>query len=225
MHRFPLNKSTVGNTGYRGRYALNAMKNLNCPPSSCVGKIDARVVKKLSKRFKLDPSYLDCLSVCHGGEPQLNTIQLATDRLTLAFFLTMLDGKSRLPGGFQPHFAYPTVDARVINSVGCIMDSDSNTSRCLFGKLVPFAATQKDMCLDGGYVDLFCFDYRQTLDPPPIVLWVAHCAMDAYFDWDDLPFEDKFDDTGCCANVPWDRFLKPIAGSFSEFVLMLEQGQ
>jgi hypothetical protein len=91
----------------------------------------------------------------------------------------------------------------------------------LFSGLLPFAATQKDMCLDRAYVDLVCLDYRQNRNKPAVALWIADRANNAYWEWDHLPFHEKFDDAENFKNVPWDDFVKPIAPDFATFVEML----
>jgi hypothetical protein len=200
------------------------MFDLKCDPSTCACPIDDRVVAELSQRYPLDPVYLACLKNCHGGQPQIGTVQVAGRTYRVAFFLTLVDHKTELPGPFRPHFDQHDIDERVANSVTALMDCECNTSRCLFDNLVPFASTQTDMCLDRGYVDLFCFDYRNNLSTPAVVLWDSNNAMDAYFDWDKLPFEEKFDENENCnfLTVPWDTFLVHVAYSFADFVKMLK---
>ena len=197
------------------------MIDLKCDPATCIGPIDKRVVQQLSQRYPLDPDYLQCLSNCHGGRPQIGTLPMANRTYRVAFFLTLVDENTRLPGPFRPHFDQQDMDERVVNSVIELMDCESNTSRSLFDNLVPFASTLADMCLDRGYVDLFCFDYREPRAKPAVVLWDANRAMDAYFEWDELPAEEKFDDDDNFLSVPWDTFLVPIADSFAAFVAML----
>jgi hypothetical protein len=198
------------------------MINLKCDPKTCAGPVDDRVVAKISQKYPLDPIYFDCLKKCHGGHPQIGTLQLAEGTYQVAFFLTLLDSKSDLPGQFRPHFELQETDERIMHSVVTIMNSDSSTSRSLFGKLLPFASTQEGMCLDRGYVDLFCFDYHHGQSQPTVVLWDSHKAMRAYFEWESLPIEDQFDENDDYQRVPWDTFLVPVADSFAEFVKKLK---
>lgn len=201
------------------------MIDLKCDPKTCAGPIDDRVMAALSKRYPLDPDYLALLKNCHGGVPQVGTVQLADRTYRLACFLTLVDQKTQFPGPFRPHFDQQNTDERVANSVTALMNGESNTSRCLFDTLVPFASTQKDMCLDRGYVGLFCFDYRKRRPKPPVVLWDANKAMNAYFEWDSLPCEEQFDDNDNFLSVPWDSFLVPIADSFAGFTAMLRPNE
>lgn len=198
------------------------MLDLKCDPKTCAGSIDDRVVTELSQRYPLDPDYLACLRNCHGGQPQIGTVRIREGIYQLAFFLTLVDRETKLSGSFRPHFDRQDTDERVINSVPTILDSESITARCLFENIVPFASTQNEMCLDRGYVDLFCFDYRQKRSKPTVVLWDANNAGEAYFEWNSLPIEEQFDQNDNFLSVPWDTFLVPIADSFADFVKMLE---
>lgn len=198
------------------------MFDFKCDPTTCAGPIDNRVVAELSKKYPLDSDYLACLKDCHGGRPQVGTVQVADRTYRLACFLTLVDHKTPLSGAFRPHFDLQDTDERVANSVTAIMEEESITSRSLFENLVPFASTQNDMCLDRGYVDLFCFDYREKRPKPPVVLWDASRATEAFFEWDSLPFEEQFDEKDHFLSVPWDMFVIPIANSFAEFTAMLK---
>ena len=198
------------------------MRDLACPPTSLAGPIDKRVAKSLSRRYPLDEDFLACMQVCHGGQPAIGTIVVEDREYRVAEFLTLLDHDSKLTGDFRAHFEHTKTDERIVKSISSVMDYDGNTSRCLFSGLVPFAATQTDMCLDRGYVDLCCFDYRDGTNPPPIVIWDAHKAMDAYFEWNDLPFEQQFGDADQFLNVNWDSFLIPVASTFRDFVDTLQ---
>lgn len=199
------------------------MRDLECDVDTLAGPVDQRVVKALSKRYPLDAGFLKCMAMCHGGQPAVGSVTVGGRRFRVAEFLTLVDGNSKLAGDFRPHFEQVQTDERVVKSISSVMDCDGNTSRCLFSGLVPFAATQLGMCLDRGYVDLFCLDYRKPAGLPSVVVWDAGKALDAYFDWDSLPFERQFDEEDRCANVNWDSFLIPVAPSFSDFVDMLER--
>jgi hypothetical protein len=199
------------------------MRDLACSPNTLAGPIDNRVVNALSKRYPLDTDFLAYMAICHGGQPTIGTVKVNGCPYRVAEFLTLLDGKSKLTGDFRPHFDQIQTDERVVKSISSLMNCECNTSRSLFSGLLPFAATQTDMCLDRGYVDLFCFDYRVRLTSPAVVIWDANKAMDVYFEWDSLPFEQQFGDDDQFLNVNWNSFLIPVASSFQEFVGMLER--
>jgi hypothetical protein len=197
------------------------MRDLACNPANLAGPVDNRVVNSLSKRYPIDADFLACMASCHGGQSAIGTVAVNGRLYRVAEFLTLLDDKSNLTGDFRPHFDHTNTEERVVRSIPFVIDCDGNTSRCLFSGLVPFAATQKDMSLDRGYVDLFCFDYRIRPTSPAVVIWDANRAMDAYFERDSLPFEQQFGDDDQFLNVNWDSFLIPVASSFQEFVEML----
>lgn len=199
-----------------------AMRDLACNPDTFAGPVDNRVVRALSKNYPLDSDFLACMSVCHGGQPKIGTVTVNGRRYRVAEFLTLLDEESELTGDFLPHFDQADTDERIVRAIPTLMGCDDDTSRCLFYGLVPFAATRTGMCLDRGYVDLFCFDYRTSSPSPAVVIWDANRAMDAYYDWDSLPIDQQFDKDGNFLNVNWDSFLIPVASSFREFVAMLE---
>lgn len=194
------------------------MQDLRCRPSKRVGPPDPRVVAQISERYPLDPDYLACMQTCHGCTPGIKTIQIGAHWCDVAMFLTLVDEKSTLPGRFRPHFEDEQVDERVVNSVTYLMWGEHSTSRALFTGLVPFAAVQANMCLDRAYVDLFCFDYRETGKRPTVVLWVSHDALGASMEWEHLRGEASEAWT-----PPWERFLVPIAESFSAFTDLLRR--
>lgn len=198
------------------------MRDLACKEDTFAGPIDERVVEYLSERYPLGAEFLTCMASCHGGQPAIGSLKLADGTYRIAEFLTLLDEDSKLTGEFRPHFEHTRIDDRVVRSIPFLMDYDSNTSQSLFSGLVPFAATQTGMCLDRGYVDLFCLDYRHSTETPSVVLWKANEALDARFDWDKLPFEKQFGDANQFLNVNWDSFLAPIASTFGEFLELLE---
>jgi hypothetical protein len=116
----------------------------------------------------------------------------------------------------------PTCDERVVDSVSYLVDGEHQTKSALFGKLVPFASTNTDMRLSRAYVDLFCFDTRGvpqglSANALPVVLWRAHEALEAFFEWEALPIDAQFDATGEPTNVPWSRFIVEVAPSFQTF--------
>ncbi|WP_166820425.1 SMI1/KNR4 family protein [Thalassoroseus pseudoceratinae] len=198
------------------------MHNLACDPSTLAGPIDDRVVAELSKRYPLDPDFLACMATCHGGQPAIGTVKVNGQTYRVAEFLTLLDEQSKLEGDFRPHFERTGTDERVVKSIDSVMNTDGNTYVALFSDIVPFAATETGMCLDRGYVDLFCFDYRDQPTIPKVVLWESHNAMTAYFEWESLPFDQQFGDDDEFLNVNWDSFLVSIADSFRDFVNKLQ---
>jgi hypothetical protein len=161
------------------------------------------------------------MELCHGGRPHIGAFKVASKRYQIGLFLTLLDNKSELPHPARPHFEDSRWDERVINSIWYLVAGEHATSRALFVGLLPFAALQADMCLDRAEVDLLCFDRRNNSDRPPVVLWDAHRANHAHMDWEDLPFEEQFDQTGNITGVPWDDFIIPIAPDYTAFVEML----
>lgn len=127
----------------------------------------------------------------------------------------MIDKDSVLPPPPRPHFDDSRMDERVVNSVHYLTGYEHATSRALFTNLLPFAALLADMCLDRAYVDLLCCDYRNHPKKPPVVRWIAHQALTAYMKWDELPFEEQFDEAENMKSVPWDDFIEPVAANFS----------
>lgn len=165
------------------------MFDFKCSTSSCAGPIDNKVIEKLSENYLLDKRYLACLEKCHGGEPQVGSIKIDNRVYRIEKFLTLLDFDSELSGPFKPHFDNLEIDERVVSSIVNLIESEHNTSNSLFSNIMPFAASKKDMVLERGAVDLFCFDYRINKNIPSIALWVARKSMDAYFTWADLPLK------------------------------------
>lgn len=176
----------------------------------------------LSERYPLDPDYLRCMETCHGGVPAVEPVEVGSKKYRVERFLTLLDEKSPLPSAFRPHFDDASMDERVAIGVPFLKDYEHSTSRALFGDLLPFAATRDKMCLDRAYVNLFCFDYRDRREKPAVILWLADNANNARIDWDDLPFNKKFDSDDRFMSVPWKKFVLPIANSFAEFVALLQ---
>jgi len=158
------------------------------------------------------------MALCHGGRPQIGTFNAGTKRGQIGLFLTLLDDKSQLPPPTRPHFDDSQWDERVVNSIWYLTECEHATSRALFSGLLPFAAIQADMCLDRAYVDLVCFDRRTSCEQPPIVLWEADRANDAYIKWENLPEEKAFDDAGNIQGVPWDDFIVPVAQCYTAFI-------
>lgn len=194
------------------------MKSLRCDPKTLAGPIDERVVRSLKG---LDPAFVAHMAEHHGGRPKIGTFQAGGELRRFEQFLTLLDDESELQPPARPHFNH-SEDERVVESISFLIGGDDATSRALFGGLLPFAALQADMCLDRAYVDLLCFDLRNDAERPPIVLWIADRANDAYMDWEDLPSEEAFDEDDNITGVPWDDFLIPVAPNYTAFVEGLE---
>ncbi|MGE3805016.1 MAG: hypothetical protein AB7K24_10120 [Gemmataceae bacterium] len=197
------------------------MRDLKCDPKTLAGPIDKRVVENLQRRYPLDPVYLECMEACHGGVPRVGTFTVGKKKGQIGLFLTLVDGKSKLKPPKRPHFEDERDDERVVNSVSYLVNGEHSTARALFDKLLPFAALLTGMCLDRGYVDLLCFDYRVPKPRPPVVLWLADKATSAYITWDLLPFAQSYDDNENPINVAWDEFLIPLAPDFSKFIASL----
>jgi len=201
------------------------MHKIRCDPSSCLGPVDNRVVDIISKfYFPLDPDFLECMALCHGGVSIVDSITVNDSRYKFARFLTLFDYKSDLPGPLRPHPGHSIhdhVDERVEEGIMHLIDGEHNTSRSLFSYLIPFATTRIDAYFDRGDADLYCFDYRNNVYPPRIVLWKAEKAMTEFFRVDRLPSKDVFNEDGQYENIRWESFLIPIASNFSEFSELL----
>ncbi len=187
--------------------------------------MDGRVVAKLRRRYPLDSEFLEFMALHHGGIPKICEFEVASSRLQIGQFLTLLDKESILTPPRRPHFDRCDMDERVVNGIYYLMEYDHSTSRALFRDLVPFAALDTEMRLDDAYVDLLCLDYRNRRIAPAVILWVAGNANSTYMDWDDLPSKDRFDESGNNINslsVPWNDFVIPVADDFSAFVKMIQ---
>lgn len=191
------------------------MKSLQCDPNTLAGPIDERVVRNLKG---LDPAFVAHMAEHHGGRPKSATFQAGPERRRFDLFLSLLDRESKPPPPYRPHFNHSELDERLVDSIWFLTSVDHSTSRALFGGLTPFAALEAGMCLDRAYVDLLCFDIRNPGEQPPIVLWNADRANEAYMDWDDLPSEEAFDEDDNITGVPWDDFLIPVAPNYTAFV-------
>ncbi len=195
------------------------MRDLDCDSSIFAGPVDKRVIAEISQRFPLPADFVQHMTAMHGGQPNINSVNLRGETFYVAEFLTFLDSKSELAGELRPHFEYTDTDERVVKSVTSVMQYDRNF---FLDEFVPFAATQTEMCLDRGDVSFFCLDYRASRDIPSVVLWDAHAATDEYFNWDSLPFDQRFGPDDEYINVDRDSFVYPVADSYSEFVNMLK---
>ncbi len=198
------------------------MKPIIFIPNSEVGPVDERVVRNLAEKYRLDPDFLNLMRAYHGGELENAVIQLASTKMSVCYFLSLYDRNSKLEGAPRPHFEQKSMDTRLVNSIDYVRNYEHQSSLALFDALLPFASTQKDMCLDRCYVDLFCFDYRENQESPGIVLWQAEQAAEAYMDWDQLELEQQFDHQGNVLSVPWSEFLLPVADSFADFCDRIE---
>jgi|JI10StandDraft_1071094.scaffolds.fasta_scaffold23194_1 hypothetical protein len=196
-------------------------RDLQCNPDTLAGPIDVRVVAKIQRRYPLDPAFLDQMATCHGGVPQIATFDVDFTQWQIGQFLSLLDDESKLTPPKRPHFEQSAMDERVVNGISYLMDYEHSTSRALFTGLVPFAALDRDMCLDRANVNLMCFDYRNRPKTPTVKMWLAHNANDAYMDWDELPIDQQFDADDNFLSVPWDTFLTPVADCFDDFIQML----
>ncbi len=191
------------------------------------GPVDPAALADLEKRHPLDSSYRQLLDRLHGGIPLRQFIK--GHRCRIGRFLTILNSRSKLEGAFQPHFDQSNTDCRVVRSIAAQIDTECATSRGLFygQRLLPFAALYvgehhpDEMCLDRAYVDLLCFDYGTGSLRPPIVVWHAEDAAEAYEDWlgDDCPREEEDPETPA---VDYDNFTKRIADDFDEFLKMVQ---
>jgi hypothetical protein len=197
------------------------IRDLKCDASTLAGPLDPRIVEKLQERFPLDPTFLAYMEKCHGGAPYIGAFDVNSTHYEVGLFLTLLDKDSPLPPPFRPHFDDTRMDERVVNSICYLKDYEHSTSRALFSGLLPFAALQAGMCLDRAYVDLLCFDYRVKRSKSPVVLWLADRANAACMEWEQLPFEEQFDDEENVRSVPWGAFVVPVASDFASFAEML----
>lgn len=184
--------------------------------------IDERVVANLRqrRRFTLNDDFLEQMAACHGGRPQIKTFMAGGDEWRIGQFLTLLDSDSPLMLPFRPHFDHCQRDERVIESIFHLVEGDNSTSRALFEGLMPFASTATGMCLDRAYVNLLCLNHRQSLVEPPVVMWLAEQANEAYMDWEDA-FEVDDEEENVFQSVPWGTFLVPVADSFADFIKSL----
>lgn len=195
------------------------MRDLDCDSATLAGPVDSRVVAGISKRFPLATHFVEHMSFVHGGQPKINAIKVRGKTFHVAEFLTFVDSKSELDGNLRPHFEQKDTDERIVKSVTSVMQCDRNF---FLDKFVPFAATQKDMCLDRGYVSFFCLDHRTSRDAPSVVLWDAHAATDEYFEIDSRPDDRKYGLDGDFKDINWDSFIYPVADSYREFVQILK---
>jgi hypothetical protein len=191
------------------------MRDLQCDPQTLAGPIDERVVRNLKG---LDPAFVEHMKTCHGGQPRIGSFKVGNKRGNIGLFLTLLDDKSELQPPFRPHFDFTDLDERVVNSIPFLTEVEHFTSRALFGGLLPFAALQAGMCLDQAYVHLLCFDRRLHHKHPPVVMWDAHRASDAYLKWENLPLKKRFGDDDRILNVRWHDFVIPLSDNYVSFV-------
>ena len=198
------------------------IRDLNCKSNVTIGEIDLRVVRSLRKRYPLSDAFISQMAGCQGLVPQIANFKVNSESQSLARFLTLLDEKSEIPGPFRPHFEHCEMDERVVIGIPYLLDYEHQTSRTLFDGLVPFGATQDDMCLDRGYVDLVCLDFRKTEIEPPVVLWNGHNALLELMRWEKLEIEQQFDENENYYNVRWESFLTPLAVGFEQFINLLE---
>lgn len=198
------------------------LRNLECDPETLIGPVDRRVVTALKKRYPLEPEFLAYMKACHGGVPKIGALEIDGNWYRIALFLSLIDARSKLPGPFRPHFAADFIDIRTRSSISHVKDYEHMTSRALFSGLLPFAACQEGMELDHANVDLFCLDYRKGSTPYPVILWEANQALRSLMRWEELPFNQCFDEEGNFKSVPWDEFVKPVAPDFRSFVKRLQ---
>lgn len=196
---------------------------------SLAGPVDPKALSDIEFRHTLDPSYRELIHTFHGGIPVQQYIKGKGRRYRLGRFLTILDRSSQLPGPFQPHFEQSKIDCRIVRSILFAIDGECATSRALFygRRLLPFAAFYAgdghpdEMCLDRAYVSFLCFDYGTGALRPPVVVWHAHDANDAYMEWDfdDCPFEESDPDAPL---IDYNKFTERIADNFDEFVKLMQ---
>ena len=199
------------------------VRDLQCGETVVPDAIDSRVGENLRQRysFTLDDDFLAQMASCHGGRPRISKFEAANEQWPVGQFLTVLDFKSDLIPPFRPHFNLQDVDERAVESIDYLVDGEHSTSRALFEGLMPFAATNFEMCLDRAYINLLCLDHRADSKQPTVVMWLADEANDAYMDWEDAcDFDDEDDGM---SSILWDTFLMPVAASFSEFIQSLEE--
>ncbi len=192
-------------------------RNLHCAPNTIAGPVDERVVSNLRRRHRIDDDFVAQMAECQGGVPQIAAFSVNGSERRVGQFLTLLDEESVLVPPERPHFDQP-MDERVAIGIPFVLSYDHSTSRALFSGLVPFAALGVDMCLDRAYVDLLCLDFRRCESSPPVVLWDAAHANDAYIDWDFLPFDEKFDEDDNYLSVPWEKFVVRVSDTFADFI-------
>lgn len=195
------------------------------------GPVDPKALNYIESRFVLDPSYRQLIHSFHGGIPVNQYIKGKGLRYRLGRFLTILDRDSQLSGPFQPHFDQSDIDCRVARSISSAIDDECITSRALFygQRLLPFAAFYAgehhpdEMCLDRAYVSLLCFDYGTGDARPPVVVWHAREAADAYCKWEDAgcPTDDAAPDIPM---VDYSSFTERIADNFDELLKLMQSG-
>jgi len=199
------------------------IRDLHCTPDSLAGPIDPAVVTRLRGSYAFSNFFVVQMALCHGGIPRIGTFTVGETEDRIGRFLTLLDEDSELTGPPRPHFEQG-IDERAVNAIPYLA-RDGECYKFFFSYLMPFATVREgwDMCLDRNYVDFVCLDFHANREVPTVVLWNSSKVFDAYQEWDALPEDQQFNEEDECDNVPWDKFVIPLADTFEAFISGLRE--